>query len=167
MVRYKLTMGPFAQLDNRVFYEYELLDEKIDIESTPQGKVIVLGTYTTAAEANGRRADLAKKTGFDVNVEVTYTKAPPSTNEKTVVPTVKSGYESVDWPVKHVDTETYTRFAQLHTSTRVQHTPKGMMIVLNNFADQPQAEAVRQKALPQLPAKAKATVKDPTGLEVD
>ena len=103
---YKVSVGPFETITNRLFYDYNLTAENVKIENTPHGHMIVLGKYTTAQEANKRKTEIEHKAGTKANIDIVM----PNVAQSIVAPKDIKGYTVMVGPFKHVDTETYSRF---------------------------------------------------------
>lgn len=153
---YKVSVGPFETIDNRLFDDYNLSGANIKIENSPHGKMVVLGTYKTAQEANQLKAEIEREKGTKAQVSVTM---PVNAYQKSVAKK-NNGYKVMAGPFKHVGTEIYQRFNQI-APARIANTPTGTMIVMDGFATQSDAERCKDAAWVQIDKKMSVSVYDP------
>jgi outer membrane protein OmpA-like peptidoglycan-associated protein len=158
---YKVSVGPFETITNRLFYDYNLTAENVKIENTPHGHMIVLGKYTTAQEANKRKAEIEHKAGTKANIDIVM----PNVAQSIVAPKDTKGYTVMVGPFKHVDTETYSRFNKI-AKAHIKSTKAGTMVVMGSFATLQDAQKCKDLALPQMKSKTTITVLDDKNKEV-
>lgn len=142
-MQYEVRVGPIKNLDSRTYYDYKQINDNVSLEETPKGKVLVLGPYNNAIEANMERVKAQEKTGEKAGVSVSAS-SKVATYGGLAAPTKNAApvdYELYVGPFKHVDTDTYHRFTTLKCKTGIRYTPKGTMIVLGGLSD---LENVRQ-----------------------
>lgn len=134
---YKLTVGPFERIDNRVFYECRQIDNTPTYEDSPKGKFVVLGPFDNMQEAYRSKAYLETRGIHRAQVNSVSTSAleryQPPKNNLFEDKDSDAAYQIYIGPFKHVDNNTYHRFANLGTPLHVEYTPKGMMIVLGPY----------------------------------
>jgi outer membrane protein OmpA-like peptidoglycan-associated protein len=153
---YKVALGPFVTLDNRLFFDHNLSPNNVKIETTPKGKVIIVGKYQTAQEANQRRAELDRLSGHKAATVLIETVSPPLSKSKTQR---RDGYEVLIGPFKHVDTETFHKLAAINSRARIQYMPeKGSMIVFSNFNSAEEANQCKHSLWNVLPRKTEAII---------
>lgn len=159
---YKVTVGPFETINNRMFHDYNISAENVKIESTPHGQLIVLGRYATAQEANKRKSEIEHISGTKANVEIM------SPNVASTTPTQlkeQKGYSVMVGPFKHVDTETYSRFNKI-AKAHIKNIKTGTMLVMGPFATLDDAEKCKKLALPQMQPKTTVSVFDESNKEI-
>ncbi len=61
-LEFKVSLGPFKEINNNVYYTFKELNTPTDIQNTDKGMVILLGPYKTIAEAE-QYAQYAKERG--------------------------------------------------------------------------------------------------------
>lgn len=158
---YKVSVGPFETITNRLFYDYNLTAENVKIENTPHGHMIVLGRYTTAQEANKRKAEIEYKAGTKANINVIM----PNVVQKPLAPKDIKGYTVMVGPFKHVDTETYSRFNKI-AKAHIKSTKTGTMVIMGSFATLEDAQKCKDLALPQMKSKTTIIILDENNKEV-
>ncbi|OWY18961.1 OmpA family protein [Sphingobacteriales bacterium UPWRP_1] len=143
---YKITVGPFDRIDNRTFYECRQLDLNLSYEDSPKGKLVVLGPYESMQEAYRNKAYLEargiQRTQVNSMSASSLTRYEPATvnNSEEETSDADATYELHIGPFKHVDNNTYHRFANLGTPIHIEYTTKGMMIVLGPYKTMSEVE---------------------------
>lgn len=159
---YKISIGPFTSIDNRTFYECRRLDKDIDIEITPKGKMIVLGPYQSMQEAYEHKNYMElrglKKSMVNIISPMALPKYVSQEDDDVLQP---ADYELQIGPFKHVDNNTFNKFAEFGTNKRIEYTSKGMMIVLGPFDNFTEAEQYKQLVRSRASKKTKINVIKP------
>lgn len=134
---YKVTIGPYDRIDNRVFYECRQIDHTLNFEDTPSGKFIVLGPFDNMQEAYRSKSYLEMRGISKAKVnnisEPALTRFQPVSKELFDESSTDATFQIFVGPFKHVDNNTYHRFANLGTPIHIEYSPKGMMIVLGPY----------------------------------
>lgn len=145
---YKLTIGPFERIDNRTFYECRQLDNNLSYEDSPKGKLVVLGPYENMQEAYRNKAYLESRgiqrtqvNSISSSAMQRYELPKDELFEET---DNEATYEIHVGPFKHVDNNTYHRFANLGTPLHIEYTNKGMMIVLGPYKNMSDVDQYRE-----------------------
>ena len=134
---YEVVVGPIENSESRIYRELRAMDEQLDFEHTPKGKLFKLGPYTESKaqdckqeiEENG-----LQKARISVAEKPKNTKPKPKKNSKI------ANYQIYVGPFKHVNNDTFHKFKELDTEINLKHTSKGMMIVMGPFESKGQVE---------------------------
>ena len=163
---YQVNVGPFAKLDNRILNECKRLDTNLTFQDTPKGKMLVLGPYDTMQEANKNKAIIEER-GVSKAIVTTIRKEKATAsavdtkkiNKKSKItdeqPVDNPNYEIYVGPFKHIDNNTYHKFAKLNTEIHIEYTAKGMMIILGPYNSIQEAEQYKEAAKTQASRKTK------------
>ncbi len=145
---YKVTVGPFDRIDNRVFYECRQIDNTPNYEDTPTGKFIVLGPFDNMQEAYRSKSYLElrgiSKSQVNNISETALPRFQPIKNEVFEEGSSDATFKIFVGPFKHVDNNTYHRFANLGTPIHIEYTSKGMMIVLGPYKNMNEVEQYKE-----------------------
>jgi len=129
-----------------MYHECKQLKGELNIKYTPNGKLLVLGPYDNLNIAKQDQTNIEK-------LGIHKTKLTKGHNEVDVqgeIAKLRHHYHVVIGPFKHVDTDTYHRFARLNTPIELEYDKSGMMIVLGPYANNEEAERYRASVLKRL-----------------
>ena len=145
---YKVTVGPFDRIDNRVFYECRQIDNTPNYEDTPTGKFIVLGPFDNMQEAYRSKSYLElrgiSKSQVNNISETALPRFQPIKNDVFDESSSDATFKIFVGPFKHVDNNTYHRFANLGTPIHIEYSTKGMMIVLGLYKNMNEVEQYKE-----------------------
>ncbi len=140
---YLVHIGPFETIDNRVYYECKQLKGELNIQYTPNGRMLVLGPYDNLNLAKQEQTNIEK-------LGIRKTKLVKGYSEVDVqkeIAKLHHNHYVVIGHFKHVDNDTYYKFARLNTPIKVEHAKSGMTIVLGPYVNNEEAEHFRSQAM--------------------
>lgn len=144
-LHYQVEVGPFNQINNRVFYECRNVNANIDIESTPIGQLMILGPYESQKAASQHQTEIQQlgiqKARIQTAAHQQLVAPHPSTNAITT-----GQYEVELGPYKEINSNLYLDLVKTGVAyIQAAETNKGIILKLGAFSNRKDAVSLAKK----------------------